>query len=155
MRLKKRKSLMKFIAQRRVSLPEQHAMLTKVELIDWMIKQNLVMEPTPKGEEVAGVRRLRIHVPKRGGKALPMAGIGIFSRDAGAQYSLRRDGGPSEPAEHHDSGEGVHFIPVADDDDPANSPHTYVIEKALPPPSEEPVIVDQEKQARNSSCTIM
>ena len=155
MRGRKRRSLVRFCEQRNVALPPDSAMLTKPELIDWMIDNNLAMEPTRSTvAQDGGTRRLRIHVPKQGGKALPIAGIGIFSRDATARYSVRRNGGEPEGCTHHE-GEGIHYIPVVDSSaQEAESPHTVVIEKVLPPQSEAPVMVP-EAAPQKAGCCIM
>lgn len=154
MRGRKRRSLVRFCEQRNVALPPNSAMLTKPELIEWMIDHNLAMEPTKSTvTQDGGTRRLRIHVPKQGGKALPIAGIGIFSRDATARYSVRRNGGESEACTHRE-GDGIHYIPVAGSAGEAESPHTVVIEKALTPQSEAPVMVT-EVPAEKGGCCIM
>ena len=150
---KKRKTLMRFIAKSHVSLPEQHHMLTKPQLVDWMVKNNLVMLPEPQTEKAEGVRRVKIHLPRQGAKALPLAGIGIASHDVHAKYQVKQDGSRSpKPVEHIDTGSGVHFIPL-ETDSPV-SPHTIVIEKPVPG-NDDAVMVQPQGAKQPSGCAIM
>ena len=152
---KKRKTLMRFIAKSHVSLPERHHMLTKPQLVDWMVKNNLVMLPEPQTEKAAGgARRVKVHLPRQGAKALPLAGIGIASHDPHATYQVKQDGArTAKPVEHIDTGNGIHFIPLEKTESPV-SPHTIVIEKPVPG-ADDAVIVQEETQKQPAGCTIM
>lgn len=150
---KKRKTLVRFIEKNERSMPEGHALMTRPELVEWMVSNNLIMLPSETTESNGGVRRLRIHLPKQGGHALPIAGVGISSWDQEATYRMKQDGSrDSQPVNHHDTGKGVHFVPIEGLNSP-NSPHTYVIEKVLPEQKDIPVMV--ESQAGKSQCAIM
>ena len=40
MRRKKRKTLVRFIEQNEHEMPKNHALLTRAELVEWMVSQN-------------------------------------------------------------------------------------------------------------------